>query len=61
MNEDDCPNAPHKQHEPDWTTLEKTTDGGEIYFDINCIYCGCNGCAGNIRQIAELLEHNVQW
>lgn len=59
--EDDCRKAPHGCHVPDFKTLQLAIDGGYHYFDINCIYCGRSGCAGNINQVADKLSNGVQW
>lgn len=58
--ETDCPQAPHGCHEPDFTTLHIEWDGGELYLDVNCMYCGRSGCLSGPKGLAELSER-VEW
>jgi hypothetical protein len=44
-------------HDPDWSSVTVTSDGGQLYVDVNCKLCGLSGCIGT----HETLKSSVQW
>ena len=55
--EDVCPESPTGKHEPDWGTIEETSDDEETYVDVSCRHCGRSGCIGT----SKTLEDGICW
>ena len=51
-----CYKAPDQQHEVDNDSACLQSDGGAVYVDVSCKYCGRSGCVGRI-----VLADEVYW
>jgi len=56
-DDEHCPKSPDGHHEPAWSTATVQHDGDETYIDVNCLYCGRSGCAGNEHTLAA----DINW
>lgn len=51
--DDACSKSPTGRHEPDWKTVTTESDGGTLYIDVCCKYCGTSGCVGTSKTLAD--------
>ncbi len=51
-----CPENP-AGHEPDWNSVESSSDQGITYIDVSCKHCGRSGCIGT----SVTLRNRVNW
>ncbi len=52
-DETNCPHSPHGGHEPDLSTVNAQSDGGDWYLDVNCLHCGRSGCLANLSALLK--------
>ena len=48
--EENCEGSPNGKHDPDPSTFHLERDGGGVYLDVNCKWCGRSGCVGRYHK-----------